>query len=169
MLTNIVRRMLSVGALLGVVAVMTLSFATARVRATTLTQAANTVQIQNFTFEPVSLTVPAGATVTWVNNDSAPHTATARDGSFDTSQMAQGESKTVTLNTAGTFEYYCLVHPRMVATLTVGAAQQQAAAAPATMPNTGISSGSSELLAMLGLLALLAGSTVAVALRRRSS
>lgn len=163
MLTNIVRRMLSRSVVFAAAALVALGFATSAAQAAPPAQTANAVQIQSFAFNPNSLTAPVGTTVTWTNNDSAPHTATARDGSFDTGQMAQGESKSVTLNTAGTFEYFCAVHPRMVATLIVGAAQ-----APATMPNTGLSDAPTALLATLGALALLAGGGISAALRRRS-
>jgi plastocyanin len=79
----------------------------------------STVMIQDFAFGPAELSVAAGATVTFVNNDTAPHTATADDGSWDTGEIAPGESATVTLDTAGTFAFHCEFHPTMTATLTV--------------------------------------------------
>ena len=79
----------------------------------------STVTIADFAFGPAELSVAAGTTVTFVNNDSAPHTATADDGSFDTGEIPPGESATVTLDTAGTFAYHCEIHPSMTATLTV--------------------------------------------------
>ena len=48
------------------------------------------ITIENFAFTPASVTVTAGATVTWTNNDSAPHTATGDGGEFDTGNIAQG-------------------------------------------------------------------------------
>jgi plastocyanin len=77
------------------------------------------VTIRNFTFTPGNLQVPVGATVTWTNEDSAPHSATARDGSWDTGILGQGETKSITFDKAGVYEYYCTVHPSMVARLTV--------------------------------------------------
>lgn len=81
--------------------------------------AKNEVTISNFSFSPTSLTVKVGDSVTWTNNDSAPHSATADDGSFDTGTFAQGESKTVTFSKAGSYTYHCSVHPNMKATIIV--------------------------------------------------
>lgn len=80
------------------------------------------IDIEGFAYAPESSTVTVGSTVTWTNLDDAPHSATARDESFDTGVFGQGESRAVTLDTVGTFEYYCIVHPSMVATITVEAA-----------------------------------------------
>ena len=76
-----------------------------------------TVTIDNFAFSPTTLTVSAGTTVTWVNNDTAAHTVTADDGSFDSGNIAPGESFTHTFDTAGSFSYHCTYHPNMVATI----------------------------------------------------
>lgn len=75
--------------------------------------------IENFEFVAPTLEVPAGTTVTFVNNDSAKHTATADDGSFDTDDLEQGASAEVTFDTPGTYSYHCEYHPFMVATITV--------------------------------------------------
>ncbi len=75
--------------------------------------------IAEFAFGPAELSVAAGTTVTFVNNDSAPHTATADDGSFDTGTIEPGASATVTVDAAGSFAYHCNFHPNMTATLTV--------------------------------------------------
>lgn len=80
----------------------------------------HTVRITNFTFEPANLTIAAGDSVTFVNEDSAPHTATADSGAFDTGRLRQGQSATLTFNGGGSFPYFCAVHPRMRANLTVG-------------------------------------------------
>jgi len=80
------------------------------------------VTIANFAFAPDPVTVNVGDTITWTNNDSAPHTATADDGSFDTGQLAQGDSGDVTFDTAGSFAYHCSVHPNMTGTVVVEAA-----------------------------------------------
>jgi plastocyanin len=80
---------------------------------------AESVSIRDFAFAPGNLQVPVGATVTWTNNDDAPHTATAKDGSWDTGTLNKGEKKTITFDKAGEFEYYCKVHPNMIARLTV--------------------------------------------------
>lgn len=77
------------------------------------------VAIRGFAFAPGNLQVPAGAMVTWTNEDDAPHTATAKDGSWDTGILHKGESKTLTFDKAGDYSYYCTVHPSMVARLQV--------------------------------------------------
>ena len=71
------------------------------------------VTIQGMKFSPASLEVAVGDTVTFTNNDSAPHTATASDGSFDTGRLSKGESGSVTIGAAGTFNYICKIHPSM--------------------------------------------------------
>lgn len=76
-----------------------------------------TVDIKNFKFEPAELSVAPGDTITFVNHDGMPHTATAGDGSFDTGRLAKGETATVTV-TAGTHDYICALHPAMKGTVT---------------------------------------------------
>ncbi|MBI2913443.1 MAG: cupredoxin family copper-binding protein [Chloroflexi bacterium] len=76
------------------------------------------VEIRNFDYTPRDLTVPAGARVTWTNYDAAPHTATAK-GQWDTGILDKGDSATLTFDQPGTYEYFCLVHPSMKASLTV--------------------------------------------------
>ena len=83
------------------------------------TAAKNAVRIANFKFSPAALTVKAGDSVTWTNSDSAGHSATADNKSFDTGVLAQGKSGTTTFSKAGTFTYYCSVHPMMKGTITV--------------------------------------------------
>ena len=78
-----------------------------------------TVEIRDFTFSPGNLTVSAGAKVTWINRDSAPHTATDRGGEWDTDNLGENESATLEFNTPGTFAYYCVYHPAMTARLIV--------------------------------------------------
>jgi plastocyanin len=88
------------------------------------------VTIAGFAFDPATVTIQVGDSVTWTNDDSAPHTATAEDGSFDTGQLATGDSETVTFDTAGTFDYICSIHPQMTGSVVVEAAG--ASAAPTT-------------------------------------
>jgi plastocyanin len=77
------------------------------------------VRIADFAFDPASLTVTAGSTVTWTNGDAAPHTATADDGSFDTGSIGGGASASQAFPDAGTFTYHCAIHPNMTGTITV--------------------------------------------------
>lgn len=69
------------------------------------------VSIEGFKFMPASLTVAAGDTVTFTNNDGAPHTATG--DAFDTGTLKKGDSKTVTISSAGNHAYKCNFHPAM--------------------------------------------------------
>jgi plastocyanin len=82
---------------------------------------AHEVMIMDFVYSPASLTVAVGDTVTWTNHDSAPHTVTVTDGpvKFDSGTLEQGESYSYTFTEAGTYSYYCAVHPNMVASVTV--------------------------------------------------
>lgn len=73
----------------------------------------------DFVFDPVTLTVPVGASVTWVNQGAALHTATAEDGSFDSGFLATGESFTMTFDREGSFPYLCTLHPGMTGTIIV--------------------------------------------------
>lgn len=76
-------------------------------------EASNVVEISDFTFGPAELDIPAGTIATFVNNDVVAHTASAVDGSFDTGNIAPGQSATVTFDTPGTYTYGCAYHPTM--------------------------------------------------------
>jgi plastocyanin len=71
------------------------------------------VQIKNFAFVPASLSVKAGTTVTWTNEDSTPHTVTSTDGSGSSDQLAKGDSYMKLFSTPGSYEYHCSIHPSM--------------------------------------------------------
>jgi plastocyanin len=77
------------------------------------------VQIVEFTYEPDPVVVQVGGKVIWQNEDTAPHTATADDGSFDTGTLERGKIKSETFKEAGTFPYFCEVHPTMHGTVEV--------------------------------------------------
>ncbi len=79
----------------------------------------NTVLIAGFAFGPTSMTVAAGTTVTWQNNDGFAHTATSDTGLWDTGSIPAGGSKSITFSTAGAYPYHCTVHPMMKATIIV--------------------------------------------------
>jgi plastocyanin len=87
--------------------------------AVTIGAMANTVDIRDFAFATGNLRVPVGATVTWTNFDSAPHSATAKDGSWDTGNLGRGDGKSLTFGKPGDYDYYCRVHPSMKARLQV--------------------------------------------------
>ena len=78
------------------------------------------IDIVNFEFAPKSVTVKAGTPITWTNQDSSAHTATATGpgGGFDTGTLQQGGSKTLKVK-PGTYNYICSIHPFMKGTLTV--------------------------------------------------
>ncbi len=77
------------------------------------------VTIANFAFAPASITVKAGQTIAWQNNDSTTHTATADGGAFDTGSIAPGATRSITMSAPGTFSYHCAIHPFMTASVTV--------------------------------------------------
>jgi plastocyanin len=79
-----------------------------------------TVYIQDFYFSPASINVEPGTTVTWVNQGQAPHTATHTGGTFDSGTLQPGQSYSYTFNRAGTYAYYCQIHPNMTGTIVVG-------------------------------------------------
>jgi plastocyanin len=77
------------------------------------------VKIVEFVYGPDPVTVQTGGKVIWQNEDTAPHTATADDGSFDTGTIEQGKIKSETFKQAGTFTYFCEIHPTMHGTVEV--------------------------------------------------
>lgn len=86
---------------------------------TVLNDLAVTIEIRDFRFEPPNVSVPVGATVTWVNRDEAPHDAEARDGTWGTSVLQRGEEHATTFDEPGTWKYHCTIHPYMTASITV--------------------------------------------------
>ncbi len=81
--------------------------------------AGDQVSIDNFAFAPATLTVKAGATVTWTNRDEEPHTVAAGDGSFRSPGMGTGATYSHTFGSAGKFDYVCSIHPMMHGTVVV--------------------------------------------------
>jgi plastocyanin len=79
-----------------------------------------TVDIHDHAFNPVQLNVAPGTTVTFVNNDTEPHTATANDGLFDSGVLEPGSSFDVWLDGSGTVRYHCELHPDMQGSIVVG-------------------------------------------------
>jgi plastocyanin len=73
----------------------------------------NEIVIQNFAFEPATLTVKVGTKVTWVNRDDEPHTATATDKRFNSKTLENGDRFTTEFNQPGIYKYYCALHPKM--------------------------------------------------------
>ena len=82
--------------------------------------AANTtVKIDNFVFGPQTVTVATGTTVTWTNSDDIPRTAVSTDGVFKSKVMDTDEKFSYTFTKAGTYPYYCSIHPKMTGTVVV--------------------------------------------------
>jgi plastocyanin len=77
------------------------------------------IKIASFAFDPSSVTVKVGATVKWTNEDSASHTITADDGSWDSGSLGKGKSFSQVFTQAGTFTYHCTIHPSMKGTVVV--------------------------------------------------
>ena len=81
-----------------------------------------TVKIDNFAFDSQTVTVAPGATVTWINDDDAPHTVVAEDGkSFRSRTLDTGDKFSFTFMSPGTFGYFCSVHPHMTGKVVVKA------------------------------------------------
>lgn len=87
-------------------------------------QQTQTVETQDNRFVPATFTVRVGDTIVFKNTGVAPHTATAKDGSFDTGNLNPGEEKPVTITRAGTISLFCIYHETlgMVGTITAQAA-----------------------------------------------
>ena len=77
------------------------------------------VLIEGFAFEPGTTKVQAGTTVSWTNGDPTEHTVTAKDGSFSSEPLPNGKGFRVTFDQAGTFAYFCAIHPTMTGTVQV--------------------------------------------------
>jgi amicyanin len=77
------------------------------------------VKISGMRYEAPTVTVKKGGVVTWTNNGAMPHTVTANDGSFGSPQLSNGNTWSRTFDEAGTFGYYCSLHPGMRGTVVV--------------------------------------------------
>ncbi|MEV0930576.1 cupredoxin family copper-binding protein [Streptomyces phaeochromogenes] len=87
------------------------------------------VAMKGYAFSPAALTVPVGSTVTWTNQDTAPHDVKTTSGpvSIHSPMLQKGQSWSFTFTTAGSYGYYCTVHPDMTARIVVQAAPTPAA------------------------------------------
>ena len=82
-------------------------------------QAGVTIKMTQEAFVPAQLTVMAGVPITWINNDTVPHSVTAQDGTFDSGPILAGKTFSWTPKHAGDVAYHCIFHPSMTASLTV--------------------------------------------------
>jgi amicyanin len=77
------------------------------------------VKIDNFTFEPATVTVAEGTTVTWTNRDDIPHTVVSDDKGFKSKAMDTDEKFSFTFTKPGTYSYFCSIHPKMTGKVVV--------------------------------------------------
>jgi plastocyanin len=102
------------------------------------------VSIVNFSYDPNPITIPVGGTVTWVNQDTAPHTATEDHNAWTSPVLNTGDSYSHTFTQPGTYTYYCVIHPgTMHGSIVVGGAvtatpQPTATAQSTVIPGTPI-------------------------------
>ncbi len=80
---------------------------------------ANEVLIQSMSFIPSTLTIAAGTTVKWTNKDPITHTVTSNTKTFNSGNVTSNSTFSFTFNTAGTYSYYCSIHPSMMGTIVV--------------------------------------------------
>jgi len=109
------------GVVMPVLIAMLLLFAgSSSVKANDQPSAANVaVKIDNFVFGPQAITVPVGATVTWTNKDDIPHTSVSTDGVFKSKVLDTDEKFSYKFEKAGTYPYYCTIHPKMTGKVVV--------------------------------------------------
>jgi plastocyanin len=93
----------------------------AQIAAITPNAAPNAVTIDNFAFAPATITVPAGTTVTWTNQDDEPHTVVSASDSklFKSAALDTDDHFSFTFAQPGTYSYFCSIHPHMVGTVVV--------------------------------------------------
>src|SRR5229473_4479179 len=102
------------------IAMLLLFAGSASVTANDQPSAANAeIKIDNFVFGPQTITVPVGATVTWTNKDDIPHTSVSTEGVFKSKVLDTDEKFSYTFTKAGTYSYYCTIHPRMTGKIVV--------------------------------------------------
>ncbi len=109
------------GAVAPVLIAMLLLFAgSPSVKASNEPSAANAaVKIDNFVFGPQTITVSVGTTVTWTNSDDIPHTSVSTEGVFKSKVLDTDEHFSYTFTKAGTYPYYCTIHPKMTGKVVV--------------------------------------------------
>lgn len=84
------------------------------------TRNANAVKIDNFSFGPATLTIPAGTTITWTNMDDVPHVVSSDDNkTFKSKALDTDDHFSYTFTKPGTYNYYCAIHPKMTAKIVV--------------------------------------------------
>lgn len=103
-------RAVAVAMLLGPVVGALLAFGTV---AAEETKDANVVTIDNFVFTPPELSIAVGTTVKWVNHDDIPHTVVDKNKAFRSKALDTDDAYSFTFASAGTYDYFCGLHPHM--------------------------------------------------------
>jgi plastocyanin len=134
----------------------------------------HTVQIVDFLYDPDPLEVHVGDTVTFVNKDAAPHTATADDKSWDSGNLNEGDQWTVELQKTGEIPYICVYHPDMAGTLVVKPKTEELVAAAPSASSADLSGLSARQIAgfasgWLAVLGVLTWLQVHARRRRRAA
>ncbi len=101
------------------VATLLLSAGSPGSSANTAEPASAEVKVDNFSFGPATLTVAVGTTVTWTNRDDIPHTIVSTDKVFKSKVLDTDEKFSFTFSKAGTYPYFCSIHPKMTGSVVV--------------------------------------------------
>jgi len=101
------------------VAVLLLSAASSYSSAKTPQPATAEVKVDNFSFGPATVTVAVGTTVTWTNRDDIPHTVVSTEKVFKSKVLDTDEKFSFTFDKAGTYPYFCSIHPKMTGSVVV--------------------------------------------------
>ena len=101
------------------VATLLLSAGSPGSSANTAEPASAEVKVDNFSFGPATLTVAVGTTVTWTNRDDIPHTVVSTDKAFKSKVLDTDEKFSFTFDKAGTYPYFCSIHPKMTGSVVV--------------------------------------------------
>ena len=104
--------------ILSATVIMGISSPRMAVRAESKSVPGTQVKIDNFSFGP-DLTIPAGTTVTWTNNDDVPHVVASDSNIFKSKALDTDDRFSYTFTKPGTYVYYCTVHPKMIAKVIV--------------------------------------------------
>ncbi|MGE5323558.1 MAG: cupredoxin family copper-binding protein [Actinomycetota bacterium] len=105
--------------LLSITLILAVLVLSPRVRAALGNNTVTEIKIDNFSFSPSNVTVPAGTQVRWVNRDDIPHTVANEDGLFKSKALDTDDQFTYTFTKPGTYRYFCSLHPKMTATVVV--------------------------------------------------
>jgi plastocyanin len=123
MRTTIIREVCAAAALAAAVLTAVIPFP-----ATSAQTTATEVKIDNFAFAPQRLTVKAGTTVTWINDDDIPHTVSSSTKVFKSKALDTKDKFSFTFTTPGDYEYFCSLHPHMTGAIVVESATGGSAA-----------------------------------------